>query len=79
MNTKIPVVQDRDERHRAERLEASFIHALRVLVLALYLERGRVGHAATVLIATEEEESVWIPDFQSPEVEQTLQTDDPDQ
>ena len=69
MYTKIPVVQDRDEGQRAERLEASFVHALRVLGLALYLEREEFGYAATFPIATEEEERVWIPDFQSPEVE----------
>ena len=69
MYAKIPVVQDRDEGKRAERLEESFVHALRVLVLALYLEREVFGHGATFTIATEEEERVWIPDFQSPEVE----------
>ena len=66
---KIPFVHDRDERQRAERPEASFVHALRVLVLALYLEREMFGQAATFMMATEEEEGVWVPDFESPEVE----------
>ena len=69
MCAKIPLVQDRDEGQCAERLEASLVNALRVLVLALYLERVVVGHAATFMLATEEEERIWIPDFQSPEVE----------
>lgn len=60
---------DRDEGKRAEQLEASFVHALRVLVLALDLEREAFGHAATFVMAAEEEESVWIADFESPEVE----------
>jgi len=38
MYAKIPVVQDRNEGQRAERLEASLVHALRVLVFAFYLE-----------------------------------------
>jgi len=66
---KIPVVQDHDKGQRAERLDASFVHALRVLVLALYLEREPFGHMATFTIATEEEECLWIPDLESPEVE----------
>jgi hypothetical protein len=66
---KIPLGDDCDEGKRAERLEASFVHALRVLVLALSLEREVFGQATTFVMATEEEESVWIPDFESPEVE----------
>jgi len=67
---KIPLIQDRNEGQRAERLEASFVHALRVLLLALYPERVAVGLiAASMMRATEEEESVWIPYFESPEVE----------
>ena len=69
MYAKKPLGHDRDKGQRAERLEASFIHALRVLMPALYLEREVVGLAATFLMATEEEERVWIPDFESPEVE----------
>ena len=66
MCAKIPVVQDRDEGQHAKRLEASFEHTLRVLGLALYLEREVFGHGATFMMATEEEERIWIPDFQSP-------------
>ena len=68
MCAKIPLVQDRDQGQRAERLDASFVHALRVLVLALYLERDGFGQGTTFIMATEEEERVWIPDFESPEV-----------
>jgi len=66
---KILFGHDRGEGQCAERLEASFVHALRVLAFALYLERELFGQAATFMMATEEEERVWIPDFQSPEVE----------
>ena len=66
MCAKIPLVQDRDQGQRAERPEESLIHTLRVLVLALYLEE--FGRATTFIMATEEEERVWIPDFESPEV-----------
>ena len=69
MYAKMTLVQDRGEGQRAERLEASFVDALRVLVLALYLKRAVGVRAATFLMATEEEERVWIPDFESPEVE----------
>ena len=66
---KITLGHDRSEGQRGERLEASFVHALRVLVLALSRERVVVGRTATFMMATEEEERVWIPDFESPEVE----------
>jgi len=66
---KKPLVHDRDEGQRAKRLKASFVHALRVLVLALYLEREAFGQTAAFMVATQEEERVWIPDFESPEVE----------
>jgi len=67
--TKKLLGHDRSEGQRAERPEASFVHALRVLVFALYLEREVVGQAATFMMAPEEEERVWIPYFESPEVE----------
>jgi len=66
---KIPLVHDRDEGQRAERLEESFVHALRVFALALHLEHDAAGVAARFMMATEEEERIWIPDFESPEVE----------
>ena len=69
MYAKILLGDDRDEGQRAERFEASFPHALRVFVLALYLERGAFVIPATFMMAAEEEERVWIADFESPEVE----------
>ena len=69
MYAKIPLGDDRDEGQRAERLEESFVHTLRVFVLALYLECVAFTRAATFITTTEEEEGVRIPDFESPEVE----------
>ena len=66
---KKPFGDDRDEGQRAERLEASFVHTLRVFMLALYLECVLFTRAATFTTTTEEEEGVWVPDFESPEVE----------
>jgi hypothetical protein len=76
---KMSLGQDCDEGQRAERLKASFEYALRVLTLTLYHKREVFDQAATFMMATKEEESVWIPDFESPEVEQTVQTNDPGQ
>ena len=69
MYAKVPLVQDRDEGQRAERLEESFVHAPRVLVLALCHEDVAVGRAAALMMATQEEKRGWIPDFKSEEVE----------
>ena len=69
MYAKMPLGHDRDEGQRAERLKASFEYALGVLKLTLHHERKVFGQAATFMMATKEEERVWIPDFESPEVE----------
>jgi hypothetical protein len=66
---KKPLGDDRDEGQRAERLEESFVHTLRVFMLALYLESVALTPVATFITTTEEEEGVWVPDFESPEVE----------
>jgi len=60
------------EGKRAERLEASFVHALGVFMLALILEREVVGQLSTLMVATEEEKGVWIPNLEGPKVKQTL-------
>ena len=66
MNAKIPLFQDRDEGQCAKRSEESFVHTLGIPALAFYLEREAFGHAATFMMATQEEERVGIPDFESP-------------
>jgi hypothetical protein len=42
-------------------------------VLAFGLEREVVGQVAALMVATEEEERVRIPDLEGPKVKQTLQ------
>jgi hypothetical protein len=41
-------------------------------VLALQLEGEVIGQMATLVVTTHEPESVWVPDLESPEVENTL-------
>jgi len=42
-------------------------------VLALGLEREVVGQVSALVVATEEEKGVWIPDLEGKKVEQTLE------
>ncbi len=60
MYAKIALGDDRGEGQHADRLEASFVHALRVLVLVLepHLEREAFGQATTCMMAAEEEGSL---------------------
>ena len=60
MYAKIPFGDDHGKGQHADRLEASFVHTLRVLGLVLepYLEREAFGQATTCMMATEEEGSL---------------------
>jgi hypothetical protein len=73
MNAQKLFVHDRGERQRAERLEARFVYAFRVLVLALDLEREVIGQVPALVVSTEEEERVGVPDLEGPQIEHTLQ------
>jgi hypothetical protein len=62
------LVHDRGEWEGAKRLQACFVHALGVLVLAFSLEREVVGQVTALMVAAEEEERIWIPDLEGPKV-----------
>ena len=62
------LVHDRGEGQGAKRLHTCVVHALRVLVLAFGLEREVVGQVAALMVASKEEERVWIPDLEGPKV-----------
>jgi hypothetical protein len=63
------LVHDRGEGQGAKRLDTCVVHALGVLVLAFGLEREVVGQVAALMVATEEEERVRIPDLEGPKVQ----------
>lgn len=72
MDTQELLVHNSSERKSAERLHASLVHGLGVFVLALKLEGEVIGQMATFMVTAHEPESVGVPDFESPEVENTL-------
>jgi hypothetical protein len=73
MNAQKLFVHDRGERQRAEGLEARLVYAFGVLVLALDLEREVIGQVPALVVSTEEEERVGVPNLESPQIEHTLQ------
>lgn len=72
MDTEELLVHDGGQGQRAERLHACFVDFLAVLVLALKLEGEVVGQMPAFVVAAQQPEGVWIPDFERPDVQYTL-------
>jgi len=75
MNTQELLVHDCRQRQRTERLHAGFINGLGILVLAFQLEGEIVGQVATLVVSTQEPESLGIVNLQRPQVKNTLDTE----
>lgn len=66
------LVHDGSQGQGAERLHASLVHGLGVLVLAFQLEGEVVGEMATLVIAAEQPKRVGVPDLERPQIQDTL-------
>ena len=73
MYTQELFVHDRCERQCTEGLHTSFIHSLRVLVLALQLESKVISQMTALVVSAQQPQCVGIPDLQGPEVQNALQ------
>jgi hypothetical protein len=74
VNTQELFIHDGSKRKVAEGVHARVVDGLRVLVLALELEREVVGQVTTLVVTTEKEEGVGVPHLERPEVENTLKS-----
>ena len=66
------LVHDGSQGQCAERVHASIVYFLGVLVLAFELECEVVGQMSTFVIASQQPESVRIPNLERPEIEYAL-------
>lgn len=73
MNAQKLFVDRGRQRQCTERVHASIIYPLRILVLALEFEREVVRQVSTFMVPAKEEEGIWIPDLECPQVKNALQ------
>lgn len=66
------LVHDSSEREGAERVHARFIDPVGVLVLALQLECEVIREMSALVISSEQEERIGVPDLQRPQVQDAL-------
>ena len=66
------LVHDGSQGQCAERVHACIVYFLGVLVLAFELECEVVGQMAAFVIASQQPESIRIPDLERPEIEYAL-------
>lgn len=67
------LVHDGGERQRAERLHARLVNPIGILVFALEFEGEVIRQMSAFMITTEEEERIWVPDLEGPQIQDTLQ------
>jgi hypothetical protein len=72
VDAKELLVHDGGKWETAKGLYTRFIHLLGVLVLAFQLEGEIVGQMPAFVISAQKPERVWIPNLQSPEIENAL-------
>lgn len=72
MYTEKLLVHDRCEREGAERLHASIIHTLGVLMFTFNFEGEVFGQTTALVISTEKEYRAWVVYFERPQIEYTL-------
>ena len=68
MYAKELLVHDSGQGQCAERIHTCVVYSLGIFVLAFELECKVVGQMATFVIASEQPESVRVPDLKRPEV-----------
>ena len=64
MNTQKLLVHDSGKRKCAERLHTSIIYSVGVLVLALQLEGEVIGQMPAFMVASKQEQCVWVPNLE---------------
>ena len=72
MNAKELFIHDSRKWQSAERVHARLVNTLRVFVLTLELEGKVVCKMAAFMVASQQPESIWIPDLECPEIEHAL-------
>jgi len=72
MDAQKLLVHDGSQRKSAERLHTRLVDSFGVLVLALELEGEVVCQMSALVIATQQPECIWVPDLESPKVENAL-------
>ena len=60
------------EGKAAEGLHAGIVYPFRVLVFAFEFECEVVRQVSALMVSPEQEECIWIPDFERPKVEYAL-------
>jgi hypothetical protein len=72
VNTQKLLVHNSGQGKGAERVHASLVDGLGVLVLALELESKVISQMAALVVSAEQPECVGVPDLQRPEVKNAL-------
>lgn len=75
MNAEELLVHHCRQRQTAERLHASFVNGLRILVLAFQLEGEVIGQMTALVVSTKKPECLRIVDLEGPKVQHTLDTE----
>jgi hypothetical protein len=72
VNTQKLLVHNSGQGKGAERVHASLVDGLGVLVLALELKSEVISQMAALVVSAEQPERVGVPDLQRPEVKNAL-------
>lgn len=73
MYTQELLVHHCRQRQCTKRIHASIINLLGVFVFAFQLEGEVIREMSAFVVSSEKPETVWIPDFQTPQIQHTLQ------
>lgn len=74
MNAKELLIHDCRQRQCTEGVHASFVYSLGVFVLTLKLEGEVIGQVAALVVAAKQPKAIWVPNFKSPQIQDTLST-----
>lgn len=66
------LVHDRRQRKRTERFGTGLVDPLAIFVFALELEGKVFCQVATLMVTTQQPKRLRVPDFQRPEIQNTL-------
>jgi DNA recombination-dependent growth factor C len=72
VNTQKLLIHNGGQGKGAERVHASLVDGLGVLVLALELESEVISQMTALVVSAEQPERVGVPDLQRPEVKNAL-------
>lgn len=74
VNAEELLVHDRRQRESTEGLHAGFVNSFGVLVLALEFKGEVICQMATLVVAPKQPQGVWIPDLESPQIQNALKS-----